>query len=224
VPGNSNPVGVSVRGKSDTVPFHPYYTVKDSFAVSVFLILFAVFVFYMPTVLMDVSNSIPANPLSTPPQIVPEWYLLPYYAILRAIPNKLMGVIALAGAIGCIFALPWLDTSKVRSMRYRPQAKVYYLFFVIACLTLGLCGHHEPGDQVIPGLATITIPGDYDLNTYVWLSRVAAIYYFSYFLLITPILGLRETPLPVPESISTPVLAHPAAAPVGAPAAPEKKG
>ena len=224
VPGNSNPVGVNVKSKSDTLPFHPYYTVKDSFAISVFLVLFAVFVFYMPTVLMDVSNSIPANPLSTPSQIVPEWYLLPYYAILRAIPNKLMGVIALAGAIACIFALPWLDTSKVRSMRYRPQAKVYFLFFVVACLLLGLCGHHEPGDQIIRGLTTITIPGDYDLNTFVWLSRVSTAYYFAWFLLITPILGLRETPLPVPESISTPVLSHPAAAPAGAPAAPEKKG
>ena len=109
-------------------------------------------------------------------------------------------------------------------MRYRPQAKVYFLFFVVACLLLGLCGHHEPGDQIIRGLTTITIPGDYDLNTFVWLSRVSTAYYFAWFLLITPILGLRETPLPVPESISTPVLSHPAAAPAGAPAAPEKKG
>src|SRR5579863_3542650 len=134
VPGNNNPLGVNVKSKSDTLPFHPYYTVKDSFAIAVFLVLFAIFVFYMPTALMDVSNNIPANPLVTPPQIVPEWYLLPYYAILRAIPNKLLGVIALAGAMISIFALPWLDTSKVRSMRYRPQAKMYFWFFVLACL------------------------------------------------------------------------------------------
>jgi ubiquinol-cytochrome c reductase cytochrome b subunit len=223
VPGNSNPVGVNVKAKSDTVPFHPYYTVKDSFAISLFLILFAIFVFYMPAELMGVDNNIPANFLVTPPHIVPEWYLLPYYAILRAVPNKLLGVIALAGAIGCIFALPWLDTSKVRSMRYRPQAKMYFWIFVVDCLLLGLCGHHEPDEQIIPGLVGFNL-ADGDILSYLWLSRVCSLYYFVYFLLITPILGLRETPLAVPESISTPVLSHPAAAPQGALAAPERKG
>ncbi|HEX3406651.1 MAG TPA: cytochrome b/b6, partial [Caulobacteraceae bacterium] len=123
VPGNSNPTGVNVKDKSDTVPFHPYYTVKDSFAVLVFMLMFAIFVFFMPEALGHVDNNIPANPLATPAHIVPEWYLLPYYAILRAIPDKLTGVIALAAAIGCLFALPWLDRSRVRSMRYRPQAR-----------------------------------------------------------------------------------------------------
>jgi ubiquinol-cytochrome c reductase cytochrome b subunit len=154
---------------------------------------------------------------------VPEWYLLPFYAILRAIPNKLMGVIALAGAIACIFALPWLDTSKVRSMRYRPQAKLYFWIFVATCLVLGVCGHHEPDEQLIPGAVGFSLM-DSNINSFVWLSRIAALYYFAYFLVITPILGLRETPLPVPETISTPVLSHPAAAPVGAPASPEMKG
>jgi ubiquinol-cytochrome c reductase cytochrome b subunit len=223
VPGNSNPVGVNVKGKSDTVPFHPYYTVKDGFAISVFLIMFSVFVFFMPDALGHVDNYVPANPLVTPPHIVPEWYFLPYYAILRAVPDKLMGVLAMGGAIACIFILPWLDTSKVRSMRYRPQAKMYFFFFILACLVLGYCGAHEPDEKIIPGLTTFNLV-DYDVNSSCWLSRVAALYYFSYFLLITPILGLRETPLPVPESISTPVLSHPAAVPVGAPAAPEKKG
>ncbi|MBV9994920.1 MAG: cytochrome b/b6 [Caulobacteraceae bacterium] len=223
VPGNSNPVGVNVKSKSDTVPFHPYYTVKDGFAISVFVILFAVFVFYMPEALGHSDNYIPANPIVTPPHIVPEWYFLPYYAILRAIPNKLMGVAALGGAIACIFALPWLDTSKVRSMRYRPQAKIYFVFFVLACLVLGVCGAHEVDDQIISGLAGFPL-GDANINSYVWLSRIGALYYFIYFLVITPMLGLRETPLPVPESISTPVLSHPAAAPAGATAAPEKKG
>jgi quinol-cytochrome oxidoreductase complex cytochrome b subunit len=223
VPGNNNPTGVNVKSKSDTVPFHPYYTVKDGFAISLFLVLYAVFVFYMPTSLMDVSNSIPANPLATPPQIVPEWYLLPFYAILRAIPDKLMGVIALAAAIGCIFALPWLDTSRVRSMRYRPQAKVYFLFLVVDCLILGFCGHHEPDQPIIRGLGGFELL-DGNINSWLWLSRLSALYYFVYFLVITPLLGLRETPLPVPESISTPVLSHPAAAPAGAPAAPEHKG
>ena len=223
VPGNNNPTGVNVKSKSDTVPFHPYYTVKDGFAASVFVILFAVFVFYMPEAMGHVDNNIPANPLSTPPHIVPEWYLLPYYAILRAVPDKLMGVMALVGAIVCIFALPWLDRSRVRSMRYRPQAKIYFFIFVADCLLLGLCGAHEPDEPFIHGLTAFQL-FDGDITSYLWVSRIAALYYFAYFLLITPILGLRETPLPAPESISTPVLAHPAAAPAGAAAAPEKKG
>ena len=224
VPGNNNPTGVNVKSKSDTVPFHPYYTVKDGFAVSLFLILFAVFVFYLPTSLMDVANSIQANPLATPASIVPEWYLLPYYAILRAIPDKLSGVIALAGAMGCIFALPWLDRSRVRSMRYRPQARIYFFFFVADCLLLGWCGHHEPDQQVIPGLVTFTLI-DGDLNSFLWLSRIAAAYYFVYFLIILPfVLPFTETPLPAPESISTPVLSHPVAIPAGAAASPEQKG
>jgi len=224
VPGNNNPTGVNVKSKSDTVPFHPYYTVKDGFAVSLFLILFAVFVFYLPTSLMDVANSIQANPLATPASIVPEWYLLPYYAILRAIPDKLSGVIALAGAMGCIFALPWLDRSRMRSMRYRPQARIYFFFFVADCLLLGWCGHHEPDQQVIPGLVTFTLI-DGDLNSFLWLSRIAAAYYFVYFLIILPfVLPFTETPLPAPESISTPVLSHPVAIPAGAAASPEQKG
>jgi ubiquinol-cytochrome c reductase cytochrome b subunit len=223
VPGNNNPTGVNVKSKEDTVPFHPYYTVKDGFAIALFVILFAVFVFYMPNALLDTDNNIAANPVQTPPHIVPEWYLLPYYAILRAIPDKLTGVIALAAAIGCIFALPFLDTSRVRSMRYRPQARLYFFIFLIDCIILGFCGAHEPDEQVIPHLSTFVL-GDYDLNSFVWLSRITAAYYFIYFLVITPILGLREKPLPVPQSISEPVLSHPAGAPAGATASPEKKG
>jgi quinol-cytochrome oxidoreductase complex cytochrome b subunit len=224
VPGNNNPTGVNVKSKSDTVPFHPYYTVKDGFAVSLFLLLFACFVFFMPEALGHVDNNIPANPLATPAHIVPEWYLLPYYAILRAIPDKLTGVLALGVAIACIFGLPWLDRSKVRSMRYRPQAKLYFAIFFIDCLILGLCGAHEPDEQLIQGLTTFNLI-DSDLNSFVWLSRIAAAYYFVYFLFITPfVLPRTETPLPAPESISSPVLSHPAAAPVGAPAAPEHKG
>jgi len=170
-----------------------------------------------------VDNNIPANPLATPAHIVPEWYLLPYYAILRAVPDKLMGVMALAAAVVCIFALPWLDTSRVRSMRYRPQARLYFIIFVFDCLLLGLCGAHEPDEPFIRGLTGFQLL-DGDITSYLWVSRIASLYYFAYFLLITPILGLRETPLPAPESISTPVLAHPAAAPAGAAAAPEKKG
>ena len=223
VPGNNNPLGVNVKSKEDTVPFHPYYTVKDGFAIALFLLLFGSFVFWNPNILGHADNYIPANPLVTPAHIVPEWYFLPFYAILRAVPNKLGGVLAMFGAIGVLFVLPWLDTSKVRSMRFRPTARLYFLIFVVACIVLGLCGAKLPDDPVIPGLTSFTL-FDADLNSYVWLSRVASLYYFAYFLVILPVLGLVETPLPVPESISAPVLSHPASAPAGAVASPEKKG
>jgi ubiquinol-cytochrome c reductase cytochrome b subunit len=223
VPGNGNPVGVDVRSKQDTLPFHPYYTVKDLFAVSVFLILFAVFVFYLPEALGKVDNAVAADPLKTPAHIVPEWYLLPFYAILRAIPDKLTGVLALAGAIGVLFVLPWLDTSKVRSMRYRPVYRRFFFVWVIACAALGWCGSQEPDGHIISGL-TGPMLLDYDINSVTWLSRISAFYYFAYFLIITPVLGLIETPLPVPDTIQTPVLSHPAGVPVGAVAAPETKG
>ncbi|MDO8380918.1 cytochrome b/b6 [Phenylobacterium sp.] len=221
VPGNGNPTGVNVKSKEDTVPFHPYYTVKDGFAISVFLLMFAAFVFFIPNALGDAVNYVPANPLVTPAHIVPEWYFLPFYAILRAVPDKLAGVLMMFGAIAMLFVLPWLDTSKVRSMRYRPTAKLYFGLFVLACLVLGFCGGRLPDDPVIPGLSTFQLL-DADLNSMVWLSRVATAYYFSYFLVVLPILGLTETPLPQPESISAPVL--PANAPAGAAASPEKRG
>jgi ubiquinol-cytochrome c reductase cytochrome b subunit len=222
VPGNNNPTGVNVKSKADTVPFHPYYTVKDGFAIAVFLLLFGTFVFWMPNALGHSDNYIPANPLVTPQHIVPEWYFLPFYAILRAVPNKLGGVLLMFGAIAVLFVLPWLDTSKVRSMRYRPTVRPYYFIFILTCLVLGYCGAHEPAQKVIPGVTTFVV-GDYDLNTMVWLSRVAAAYYFVYFLIITPVVGLRETPLPLPESISEPVLSHPASGPLETAAA-SKKG
>jgi len=210
VPGNNNPTGVEVKTKADTVPFHPYYTVKDGFAIALFLILFSVFIFFEPDALGHADNFIAANPLVTPAHIVPEWYFLPFYAILRAIPDKLSGVIAMFGAIAMLFVLPWLNTSKVKSMRYRPTMKIYFLIFVAVCLVLGWCGAQLPDDPVIPGVHTFTLV-DSDLNSYVWLSRVATLYYFAYFLFITPFLGLRETPLPVPDSISKPVLSGDAA-------------
>jgi ubiquinol-cytochrome c reductase cytochrome b subunit len=208
VPGNNNPTGVEVKTKADTVPFHPYYTVKDGFAVALFCILFAVFVFFEPEALSHADNYIAANPLVTPAHIVPEWYFLPFYAILRAIPDKLTGVIAMFGAIAMMFILPWLNTSKVKSMRYRPTSRTYFIIFVVACLILGWCGAQLPDDPVIPALGKTGVSlMDSDLNSYVWLSRIATVYYFAYFLFITPFLGLRETPLPTPDSISTPVLA-----------------
>ena len=223
VPGNNNPTGVNVKSKADTVPFHPYYTVKDGFAISVFLLLFASFVFYSPNVLGHADNYIPANPLVTPTHIVPEWYFLPFYAILRAVPDKLGGVLMMFGAIAVLFVLPWLDTSKVRSMRYRPTARLYFLFFVLAALVLGYCGGKLPDDPVIPGMVSFQLL-DGQLNSFVWLSRIATLYYFAYFLIVLPVLGLTETPLPQPESISAPVLSHPATTPAGAVASPEKRG
>lgn len=223
VPGNNNPTGVNVKSKEDTVPFHPYYTVKDGFAIVVFLIMFATFVFYNPNALGHADNYIPGNPLVTPAHIVPEWYFLPFYAILRAVPDKLGGVLLMFGAIAVLFVLPWLDTSKVRSMRYRPTAKLYFFIFLLACLVLGYCGGQLPDDHVIPHLSTFKLL-DADLNSFVWLSRIATLYYFAYFLVILPVLGLTETPLPLPELISEPVLSHPANAPAGAAASPEKRG
>jgi ubiquinol-cytochrome c reductase cytochrome b subunit len=223
VPGNSNPTGVNVRSASDTVPFHPYYTVKDLFAVSLFMILFAIFVFYMPEAMGKVDNQVAADPLKTPAHIVPEWYLLPFYAILRAIPDKLTGVLALGGAIAMLFILPWLDTSKVRSMRYRPTYRIFFFGWILASLALGWCGSQEPDGNIFPyGQGPIFL--DYGVNTVTWLSRIAALYYFAYFLVITPLLGFFETPLPVPDSLYTPVLSHPAGVPAGATAAPETKG
>ncbi len=199
VPGNNNPTGVSVKSAADTVPFHPYYTVKDGFAVVLFLILFAVFVFYLPDTLGHADNYIPADPLVTPSHIVPEWYFLPFYAILRAVPDKLLGVILMFGSIGVLFILPWLDTSKVRSLRYRPTARWFFLIFVAACLLLGYAGAQAPEGWIL------------------WASRAATIYYFAYFLVVMPVLGMVEKPLPRPASIADSVH-KPDGAPVPAPA------
>jgi ubiquinol-cytochrome c reductase cytochrome b subunit len=119
--------------------------------------------------------------------------------------------------------LPWIDTSKVRSMRYRPAARMYFLIFILVAIGLGFCGAHEPGEQVIPGVSGFNLL-DYNLNSFVWLSRFLTTYYFVYFLGITPLLGFFERTLPVPDSISTPVLTHSAALPKGAAADAEKKG
>lgn len=151
VSGQNNPAGVDPKSKEDTVPFTPHATMKDLFALSVFLILFAIFVFYLPDALGHPDNYIPANPVVTPPHIVPEWYLLPFYAILRAIDfnvgpidSKLGGVILMFASIAILFVLPWLDTSKVRSMRYRPIARQFFLIFVVVCIALGWCGAQNP--------------------------------------------------------------------------------
>ncbi|MEO6341289.1 MAG: cytochrome b N-terminal domain-containing protein [Caulobacteraceae bacterium] len=223
VPGNNNPTGVEVKSKADTVPFHPYYTVKDGFAIAAFMVLFAWFVFFAPDALGHADNYTPANPLATPSHIVPEWYFLPFYAMLRAVPDKLFGVLTMFGAIALLFAVPWLDWSKVRSMRYRPTARWFFIIFILVSLALGWCGGREPDDVVIA--IGKTAAGEPTGFSVVWMSRILAIYYYAYFLLVLPILGLTEKTLPVPEGISSPVLsAGGAAVPAGAAASPEKKG
>jgi quinol-cytochrome oxidoreductase complex cytochrome b subunit len=306
--GQNNPTGVDVKTKQDTVPFTPHATMKDLFATSLFLILFAVFIFYMPDALGHADNYIPANPLQTPPEIVPEWYLLPFYAILRAfdfnigpIDSKLAGVLAMFASIGVLFVLPWLDTSRVRSMRYRPIARQFFLVFVAVCIGLGWCGGQNPGrilgkvsdftatltwtegGQVVQqpveaaaanrwdeaeeaaratlaqqgstmsavtregatsGSATGVIGGtertrtlsaetldDLEADiasakaevgqaapffvverrqparfTVTNLSQILTLYYFLFFIIILPILGLRETPGRVPDTIAKPVV------------------
>ncbi|UDF02646.1 cytochrome b N-terminal domain-containing protein [Asticcacaulis sp. AND118] len=206
VVGQNNPAGVDIKSKEDTVPFTPYATVKDGLGIIFFLILFSVFVFFMPNALGHADNYIQANPLVTPAHIVPEWYLLPFYAILRAIPDKFGGVVAMFGAIAVLFVLPWLDTSKVRSMRYRPVMRWFFVIFVVVALGLGWCGGQLPDAPVVPGLPSFNLL-DGQFNSYLWLTRALTLYYFAFFLLIMPWVGLKEEPLPVPASISEAILA-----------------
>jgi ubiquinol-cytochrome c reductase cytochrome b subunit len=189
VVGNNNPTGVNVKSTTDTVMFHPYYTIKDGFAAVVFFVVFAYVVFYDPNLLGEPDNYIKANPLVTPAHIVPEWYFLPFYAILRAIPDKLGGVVAMFAAIGVLFVLPWLDTSKVRSATYRPLYKQFFWLFVATCIGLGYLGAKPPE------------------GGYVIAARFLTAYYFIHFLVILPLLGLIERTRPVPASISEAVLA-----------------
>jgi ubiquinol-cytochrome c reductase cytochrome b subunit len=198
VPGNNNPLGIDVKGPQDTVPFHPYYTVKDGFYLVLFFIVFAGLVFYAPNFVGDVENYQPANPLVTPPEIVPEWYLLPFYAMLRSIPQKLIGVIVLFGALAVLAFAPWLDTSKVRSMRFRPMMKPFFWILVLDCILLGYLGANRPDATWNLGGIEISL---------VWPARLGTAYYYAYFLLLMPLIGLLETPKPLPDSIAKPVLA-----------------
>ena len=189
VPGNNNPVGIDIKKPSkDTVPFHPYIVIKDGFALLMFMIVFAFFVFYTPNILGHADNYIEANPMVTPAHIVPEWYLLPFYAILRSVPDKLLGVVAMLSAILILAALPWLDTSKIRSAVFRPLYKQFYWILVADVLILGYVG---------------AMPAE---GLYLLIARVATAYYFLHFLVILPVLGMKEKTLPVPLSITEPVL------------------
>ncbi len=188
VVGQNNPTGVDPKSEKDTVAFTPYATIKDVFFVAVFCIVYAWFVFYIPNYLGHADNYIPANPAVTPSHIVPEWYYLPFYAILRSIPNKLIGVLALFGSIGILAFLPWLDTSRVKSATYRPLYRQFFWIFVITCILLGWLGSKPPE------------------GAYVIVSRLLTAWYFIHFLIVLPLLGLLETPKPLPSSISEAVL------------------
>jgi len=186
--GQNNPTGIEPKTDKDVVAFTPYATAKDGFFLAVFLLLYAWFVFFLPNYLLHSDNYIQANPSVTPTHIVPEWYYLPFYAILRSIPNKLLGVVALVSSIAILAFLPWLDTSKVRSGRYRPLFRQFFVIFVIVGIGLGWLGS-KPAE-----------------GAYVIWSRVLTVYYFGYFLVILPLLGFIEKPKPLPNSIADSVL------------------
>ncbi len=190
VVGQNNPAGVEVKNiERDTIPFTPYATLKDAFGLVLFLIFYSWFIFYTPNFLGHADNYIEANPLVTPAHIVPEWYYLPFYAILRAIPSKLGGVVAMFGAIAILAFLPWLDTSRVKSAAFRPVYKVFFWVFVMACLGLGYLGSQPPD------------------GGYVIAARILTAYYFGFFIIIMPLLGLFEKTKPVPATIADAVLA-----------------
>jgi len=206
VHGSNNPIGIDTKGEQDVIPFHPYYTIKDMFGLGVFLTFFALFVFFAPNFFGEPDNYIPANSLSTPAHIVPEWYFLPFYAILRAVPDnfiggwttewlgfiifeaKLAGVLAMFGAIAVLFILPWLDRSPVRSSRFRPMYKWFFWIFLIDCFVLGYVGA-KPAEGV-----------------FIIIGRAATAWYFIHFLVVIPLLAKFETPKELPKSISEPVL------------------
>ena len=208
IPGSSNPTGVEVKSESDTVPFYPYFIAKDGWAALGFLFLYCALVFFAPNLLGHPDNYIPANPMSTPSHIVPEWYFWPFYAILRAftfdflfIPAKLLGVLAMFGSILIWFLLPWLDRSPVRSGHYRPLFRKFFWFGLIpAMAVLFYCGG-APAEE-----------------PYVMLSQLASLYYFAHFLIILPIVSSIERPQPLPFSITEAVLGHDRDAVLGVPA------
>ena len=173
--GSNNPLGVD--GNIDKIPFHPYFTTKDLVGVCGFIFILAAFLFYAPNAMGDVDNYIPANPLVTPPHIQPEWYFLFAYTILRSIPDKLIGVMGLGGSLLVLFAMPHVHTSMLRSHEFRPIAKVFFWLLVGDFLVLtyiGACAPEEP---------------------YVTIGQVASVFYFAYFLIITPLVGLLENKL-----------------------------
>lgn len=170
--GSSNPLGVS--GNYDRIPFAPYYLFKDLITIFMFVFGLSLFVFFMPNVLGDSDNYIMANPMQTPAAIVPEWYLLPFYAILRSIPNKLLGVLAMFSAILIILTLPYTDLGESKGYQFRPLSKVFFYVFVANFLILMQLGakHVE--------------------SPFIELGQISTVLYFSYFLVIVPFVSLVE--------------------------------
>jgi ubiquinol-cytochrome c reductase cytochrome b subunit len=186
--GSNNPLGIDLKDPKDKIPFHPAYTAKDLFGLGVLGLIWGFFVFFYPNFFGEPDNYIPANPLVTPPHIVPEWYFLPFYAILRGVPDKLGGVLLMFGAIFMLFILPWLDKSPVRSASFRPIYKWFFWVLVVACGVLGWAGAKPP-----EGIYLIS-------------ARVATAYYFFHFLVLLPFLSRFEKPLPLPQSLKDPIL------------------
>ena len=186
--GSNNPLGIDSGGPQDSISFHPYYTIKDLFGLSFVLTIFFLVVFYAPDYLGHPDNYIPADSLKTPAHIVPEWYFLPFYGILRAIPDKLGGVVAMVSAIFVLFLLPWLDTSKVKSATFRPIYKKIYWLLVVDVVVLTWVGGKPPEGY------------------FILIGRIATIYYFSHILILMPIIGFLEKPKKLPSSIAGTVL------------------
>ena len=173
--GSGNPLGVS--GNYDRLPFAPYFIFKDLVTIFIFIIVLSIFVFFMPNMLGDSENYVMANPMQTPPAIVPEWYLLPFYAILRSIPNKLLGVIAMFSAILALLVMPFSDLSKLRGIQFRPLSKIAYYIFVCNFLILMQLGakHVE--------------------SPFIEFGQISTTLYFSHFLIIVPFITLLENSL-----------------------------
>ncbi len=173
--GSSNPLGIS--GNTDRIPFHPYLVFKDLVTIFLFFLLLGVFVFYMPNALGHSDNYIPANPMQTPPSIVPEWYLLPFYAILRSIPNKLAGVLAMFGSLLILLAMPILDTSRVRGSQFRPFMRFAFWLFVANFFILMFIGSQHVE------------------SPYIEIGAAATFFYFAWFLVVVPVVGIVENTL-----------------------------
>lgn len=208
VTGSNNPTGLDTKGPQDTLPFHPYYTMKDTFGLLVWLILFSVFVFYAPDYLGHPDNYTPANPMVTPPHIVPEWYFLPFYAMLRAITfdigipftsiviisAKLGGVLVMFGSLAMLLIMPWLDWHPVRSARYRPLYKIALIVWVVVFAILGYVGS-QPADGMLFGVIPLSVIG-----------LLGTIYYYAFFVAILPYLSKNEKAKVLPASIHESVL------------------
>jgi ubiquinol-cytochrome c reductase cytochrome b subunit len=175
VHGSNNPNGIASNG--DRYSMHPYFTFKDLVTIFLFFLILSIIVFYYPNLLGHSDNYVPANPMQTPPSIVPEWYLLPFYAILRSIPNKLLGVLAMFGSLLILLVLPLTDLSRIRGCQFRPAMKVAFWFFVVNFVILLWIGSQHPN------------------SPFVEIGQIATTFYFAWFLVIVPFIGLAENTL-----------------------------